>query len=177
VGVVSNSSDSSRIRRRSASPSKILPSLPHHHCLADSRLRVEQMYCVRHFLPLYDTPTLRGLTHSLFLSSSASPYFVFCLAIAFALLHRPWYQSSTASINPECTNSGRSIYCSVIIITLFSTSCYWSDRCLFDLNGGNIFTPRPPQDPRTVGVGVGWLRTLMGNRTWKFPCVGVRVVA
>jgi hypothetical protein len=51
------------------------------------------MYCLRHFLPMYFPSFSRGrLTRGrLFLSSSASPYFVLLLAISFAFAHRPWY--------------------------------------------------------------------------------------
>lgn len=139
------------------------------------------MYCLRHFLPMYSSltplPFLYELTNcdSLFLSSSVSPYFVLLLAISFAFAHRPWYDFFLCAL--ASLISTFSIYCSVILITLFSTSCYWSERCLLDLNNGNIFTARPPPDPRSLGVGIGWLRALMGNRTWRFPCVGVKVVA
>jgi len=49
------------------------------------------MYCLRHFLPLFLDYRDSSLISSLFLSSSASPYFVLLLAVSLVLLHRPWY--------------------------------------------------------------------------------------
>ena len=46
-----------------------------------------------------------------------------------------------------------------------------------DFNNGQIFSAKAPADGRSMGVGLGWLRAMMGNKTWKVPCVGVRVVA
>ena len=33
------------------------------------------------------------------------------------------------------------VYCSILLLILFASSCYWSDRCFFDLNS-NWFEPR-----------------------------------
>ena len=65
-------------------------------------IALHTMYCLRHFLPMYSNPpqTLSVKcpnTSSLFLSSSASPYFVLLLAISFAFAHRPWYHQSIFS--------------------------------------------------------------------------------
>ena len=34
------------------------------------------------------------------------------------------------------------VYCSILLLVLFVSSCYWSDQCFFDLSA-NWFEPRP----------------------------------
>ncbi|PWW72631.1 hypothetical protein C7212DRAFT_359906 [Tuber magnatum] len=70
------------------------------------------MFCLRSWLPL------------LFIPTSASPAFIVLFLICTYLFHRP------------C------VYCSLIMLTLFSSSCYWSDRCFLDSNDGHWFEPR-----------------------------------
>lgn len=141
------------------------------------------MYCLRHFLPMY-TRSLPFMGVDWFMIDyfyrhlrlrilSCFSWYLLHLRIARGNhAHAPSFDICCGLNNVDC-----SIYCSVILITLFSTSCYWSDRCLLDLNNGNIFTARVPADNRSMGMGTGWLRGLMGNKTWRLPCVGVRVVA
>lgn len=116
------------------------------------------------------------------------------------------------------------IYCTVLLIILFATSCHWSDKCFFDLSA-NWFelrqyssplpNPIPPSNRGTdksednkqdasfllnafnetastlagvawkaagrrlqtrtewTGIGFGWLRSLLGVREWRVPCVNV----
>lgn len=54
---------------------------------------------------------------------NASPIFIVTFFILTYLLNRP------------C------VYCSILLVILFSSSCYWSDQCFFDLNS-NWFEPR-----------------------------------
>ncbi|EHK48843.1 hypothetical protein TRIATDRAFT_298151 [Trichoderma atroviride IMI 206040] len=70
------------------------------------------MFCLRSWLPL------------LFIPTNASPAFILLFFICTYFLNRP------------C------VYCSVLLLILFLTSCNWSDRCFFDL-GSNWFQPRP----------------------------------
>ncbi|KAJ2902145.1 bladder cancer-related bc10 [Zalerion maritima] len=71
------------------------------------------MFCLRSWLPL------------LFIPTNASPAFILLFFICTYFLNRP------------C------VYCSFLLIILFISSCYWSERCFFDLNS-NWFQPRPP---------------------------------
>lgn len=97
-----------------------------------------------------------------------------------------------------------SVYCSLIMLTLFSSSCYWSDRCFLDSNNGHWFEPRFLSSAAgTVfnaaagavgagggaaiqagvggaaqvwtGIGLDWLRTAVGRREWRLPCVDVNI--
>ncbi|KAG5991774.1 hypothetical protein E4U43_003937 [Claviceps pusilla] len=70
------------------------------------------MFCLRSWLPL------------LFIPTNASPAFIFLFFICTYFLNRP------------C------VYCSILLLILFFTSCNWSDRCFFDIHS-NWFLPRP----------------------------------
>jgi hypothetical protein len=60
----------------------------------------------------------------LFIPTNASPAFIFLFFICTYFLNRP------------C------VYCSILLLILFITSCNWSDRCFFDFSS-NWFQPRP----------------------------------
>lgn len=34
---------------------------------------------------------------------------------------------------------------------------------------------RLPERPEWTGIGVGWLRSLLGRREWTLPCVDVKI--
>ncbi|KAI8724470.1 hypothetical protein NCS52_00016200 [Fusarium sp. LHS14.1] len=143
------------------------------------------MFCLRSWLPL------------LFIPTNASPAFIFLFFICTYFLNRP------------C------VYCSILLLILFLTSCNWSDRCFFDF-GSNWFLPRPgtpthiPEvdDAATVdfnstvfdmvnttasaiakaasedlaarraewtGLGIEWLRNLLGKREWRIDCMDIYV--
>ncbi|KAH7213666.1 bladder cancer-related protein BC10-domain-containing protein [Fusarium oxysporum] len=139
------------------------------------------MFCLRSWLPL------------LFIPTNASPAFIFLFFICTYFLNRP------------C------VYCSILLLILFLTSCNWSDRCFFDL-GSNWFLPRPTVPSEDVaftspsgdlafnstvldmanttvaaiiksasddlavrraewsGLGIEWLRNLLGKREWRIDC-------
>ncbi|KAI1813806.1 bladder cancer-related protein BC10-domain-containing protein [Poronia punctata] len=59
----------------------------------------------------------------LFIPANASPAFIFLFFVCTYALNRP------------C------VYCSILLLILFATSCYWSDRCFFEF-GSNWFAPR-----------------------------------
>ncbi|KAL7275187.1 hypothetical protein RUND412_001886 [Rhizina undulata] len=83
------------------------------------------------------------------------------------------------------------------MLTLFSSSCYWSDRCFLDSNNGHWFEPRilstaagtafdalaagnagaaaGIEGVNWTGIGLDWLRTAIGRREWRLPCVDVNV--
>ncbi|RPB26307.1 hypothetical protein L211DRAFT_835666 [Terfezia boudieri ATCC MYA-4762] len=131
------------------------------------------MFCLRSWLPL------------LFIPTSASPAFIVMFLISTYFFHRP------------C------VYCSLLMLTLFTSSCYWSDRCFLDSNNGHWFEPRilttataafntaagsisshagdsalgNATDTMGVwtGIGLDWLRSLVGRREWRLPCVDVNV--
>ncbi|KAH7153298.1 bladder cancer-related protein BC10-domain-containing protein [Dactylonectria macrodidyma] len=144
------------------------------------------MFCLRSWLPL------------LFIPTNASPAFIFLFFVCTYFLNRP------------C------VYCSILLLILFLTSCNWSDRCFFDF-GSNWFLPRPdpsrslPTDvlPDSVdlfnasvveminstataitnaaldaaaarkaewtGLGVEWLRSLLGKREWRIDCMDIYI--
>ncbi|KAK4183059.1 bladder cancer-related protein BC10-domain-containing protein [Podospora australis] len=154
------------------------------------------MFCLRSWLPL------------LFIPTNASPAFIFLFFVCTYFLNRP------------C------IYCSILLIVLFLTSCNWSDRCFFDF-GSNWFQPRLAESYVYVpgwkgegtanltagtaviedgsattsamvvemlnttagalataatqklsqtrvewtGIGLEWLRGLLGKREWRIDCL------
>ncbi|PTB63694.1 hypothetical protein BBK36DRAFT_67448 [Trichoderma citrinoviride] len=162
------------------------------------------MFCLRSWLPL------------LFIPTNASPAFIFLFFICTYFLNRP------------C------VYCSVLLVILFLTSCNWSDRCCFDLSS-NWFLPRPPTTTTSTtttipsssssssssssvashlpfdhdhafndtvvdmlnttakaaaraaaeeiavlrnewtGLGVEWLRNLLGKREWRIDCMDIYI--
>ncbi|KZF20648.1 hypothetical protein L228DRAFT_176229 [Xylona heveae TC161] len=153
------------------------------------------MFCLRSWLPV------------LFIPTNASPAFIFMFFVSTYFLNRP------------C------VYCSLLLLMLFVSSCYWSDHCFLDLRS-NWFEPRhfssplPASmpmfandslnasnmtmsqasflaqainetassltgaavegvkkrvelDPQWTGLGVEWMRRLLGRREWNIPCVDV----
>ncbi|KAL6920477.1 hypothetical protein ACHAPO_007190 [Fusarium lateritium] len=142
------------------------------------------MFCLRSWLPL------------LFIPTNASPAFIFLFFICTYFLNRP------------C------VYCSILLLILFLTSCNWSDRCFFDFSS-NWFLPRPvttaqiPSDEiaeatfnstafemvnTTIaaivksasedlearraewsGLGIEWLRNLLGKREWRIDCMDIYI--
>ncbi|KAF3402149.1 hypothetical protein DPV78_004061 [Talaromyces pinophilus] len=180
------------------------------------------MFCLRSWLPL------------LFIPTNASPLFILSFVVLTYILHRP------------C------IYCSALLLILFTSSCQWSDRCFVDLrgdwfaprfspssfvssgngsaiiNGGNttmvdsttaaarfgndsfasfvrdslnstatavagaaieefkrrtsvilangtVAGRQPQQQEEWTGIGLEWLRSLLGRREWTIPCIDVKV--
>ncbi|RGP70068.1 bladder cancer-related bc10 [Fusarium longipes] len=142
------------------------------------------MFCLRSWLPL------------LFIPTNASPAFIFLFFICTYFLNRP------------C------VYCSILLLILFLTSCNWSDRCFFDFSS-NWFLPRPgtpsqlPADDvaeatfnstalemvnttlaaivksasddiearraEWSGLGIEWLRNLLGKREWRIDCMDIYI--
>lgn len=134
----------------------------------------------------------------LFIPTNASPAFIFLFFICTYFLNRP------------C------VYCSILLLILFLTSCNWSDRCFFDL-GSNWFLPRPTVPSEDVaftspsgdlafnstvldmanttvaaiiksasddlavrraewsGLGIEWLRNLLGKREWRIDCMDIYI--
>lgn len=119
------------------------------------------------------------------------------------------------------------IYCSVLLLILFISSCYWSDHCFFDIHS-NWFEPRHLSSPlpnplpaplhptrysgnstseqasfiatvvndtaavlagaaieelkrrmdvrpEWTGIGVEWIRSWLGAREWRLPCLDVYI--
>ncbi|KAK7421572.1 hypothetical protein QQZ08_009917 [Neonectria magnoliae] len=145
------------------------------------------MFCLRSWLPL------------LFIPTNASPAFIFLFFVCTYFLNRP------------C------VYCSILLLILFLTSCNWSDRCFFDF-GSNWFLPRANSSSRSLptdvlpdsadlfnasvveminstatavtnaaldaaaarraewtGLGVEWLRSLLGKREWRIDCMDIYI--
>lgn len=138
----------------------------------------------------------------LFIPTNASPSFIFLFFVCTYFLNRP------------C------LYCSVLLLILFLTSCNWSDRCFFDF-GSNWFQPRtgtsfshaPGASHTTTsaemetasavmmdmvnttagalataaaekvsqtrvewtGLGLEWLRGLLGKREWRVDCLDLYI--
>ncbi|KFH48499.1 hypothetical protein ACRE_006950 [Hapsidospora chrysogenum ATCC 11550] len=130
------------------------------------------MFCLRSWLPL------------LFIPTNASPAFIFLFFVCTYFLNRP------------C------VYCSLLLLVLFFTSCNWSDRCFFDFGSADWFASRHPitadsitpalgDEPSTAvgtglglggtmggewtGIGVEWLRSLLGRREWMVDCMNVKI--
>ncbi|KAK3988953.1 bladder cancer-related protein BC10-domain-containing protein [Cladorrhinum sp. PSN332] len=155
------------------------------------------MFCLRSWLPL------------LFIPTNASPAFIFLFFLCTYFLNRP------------C------VYCSVLLLVLFVTSCNWSDRCFFDFGsnwfqsqpaGSYVFLPTTPtlkgeanitatDDANAsatavmiemlnttagalataatdkiaqtrvewTGLGLEWLRTLLGKREWRIDCLDLYI--
>ncbi|POR33917.1 Uncharacterized protein TPAR_05875 [Tolypocladium paradoxum] len=144
------------------------------------------MFCLRSWLPL------------LFIPTNASPAFIFLFFVCTYFLNRP------------C------VYCSILLLILFLTSCNWSDHCFFDFRS-NWFLPRPgcssinatttsldndsvfnatvvemanstakalagaaadeiaARRAEWTGLGVEWLRSLLGRREWRIECMDIYV--
>lgn len=164
------------------------------------------MFCLRSWIPL------------LFIPANASPAFIFLFFVCTYFLNRP------------C------VYCSVLLLILFVTSCYWSDRCFFEFSS-NWFAPRitsaafetwidshypanatvanstavmvTTADPsghsifnsttmetlnttasalagiaadeilrkraEWTGLGIEWLRSLLGKREWRIECMDLNI--
>jgi len=155
------------------------------------------MFCLRSWLPV------------LFIPTNASPAFIFMFFVSTYFLNRP------------C------VYCSLLLLILFISSCYWSDHCFFDIHS-NWFEPRHLSSPlpnplplattnygampnatmeqasflattinntaaalagaaveevqrrvdirsEWTGIGVEWIRSLLGKREWRVPCVDVLI--
>jgi hypothetical protein len=142
---------------------------------------------------------LRSWLPLLFIPTNASPAFIFLFFVCTYFLNRP------------C------VYCSVLLLILFVTSCYWSDQCFFDFSS-NWFAPRPstPYYPTNssiaepivetfnatavemfnttagalagaaadelarkkaewTGLGIEWLRSLLGRREWRIECMDLYI--
>ena len=148
---------------------------------------------------LFSSPSWLPL---LFIPTNASPAFIFLFFVCTYFLNRP------------C------VYCSVLLLILFATSCYWSDQCFFDFSS-NWFEPRPQSTTPTcpaanasipeevvsgfnatalemfnttasalvgavaedlarrkaewTGIGVEWLRSLLGRREWRIECMDLYI--
>ncbi|KAI1341890.1 bladder cancer-related protein BC10-domain-containing protein [Xylariaceae sp. FL0016] len=160
------------------------------------------MFCLRSINPFSWLPLL-------FIPTNASPAFIFLFFVCTYFLNRP------------C------VYCSVLLVILFVTSCYWSDRCFFDFSS-NWFAPRPStsslspscpsnstaamtgpsygydsaeynstaiemlnttasalagaaaeeitrQKAEWTGLGIEWLRSLLGKREWRIECMDLYI--
>lgn len=141
----------------------------------------------------------------LFIPTNASPIFIFLFFICTYFLNRP------------C------VYCTILLVILFASSCHWADHCFFDFSS-NWFEPRqhtPAISAEIInssamsnqtleqasiylgalnntavalagtaleeakrqlatrtewtGIGVEWLRSLLGRREWRLPCVDVYI--
>lgn len=119
------------------------------------------------------------------------------------------------------------VYCSVLLLILFISSCYWSDHCFFDIHS-NWFEPRHLSSPlpnplsqsqeysvrhggynsgevsflasainqtasalagaaveelkrrieitpEWTGIGLEWVRSWLGAREWRLPCLDVYI--
>ncbi|PHH71401.1 hypothetical protein CDD80_5305 [Ophiocordyceps camponoti-rufipedis] len=136
------------------------------------------MFCLRSWLPL------------LFIPTNASPAFIFLFFVCTYFLNRP------------C------VYCSILLLILFLTSCNWSDHCFFDFRS-NWFLPRPDaatsdgsvfnatvvemlnstakavasaaaddiasRRAEWTGLGMEWLRSLLGRREWRVECMDIYI--
>lgn len=87
------------------------------------------MFCLRRSVELPPRPKYFADESSwlplLFIPTNASPAFILAFFICTYFLNRP------------C------VYCSLLLLILFFTSCNWSDNCFLDTNTSTWFDPRP----------------------------------
>ncbi|KAJ9429602.1 bladder cancer-related protein BC10-domain-containing protein [Fusarium oxysporum] len=129
------------------------------------------MFCLRSWLPL------------LFIPTNASPAFIFLFFICTYFLNRP------------C------VYCSILLLILFLTSCNWSDRLpsedvAFTSPSGDLAFNSTVLDMANTtvaaiiksasddlavrraewsGLGIEWLRNLLGKREWRIDCMDIYI--
>lgn len=167
------------------------------------------------------------------IAASYIPLLLLPLPLSLSPVHMTIFLLLTYFLNRPC------IYCSLLLVILFASSCHWSGRCFVDFtnspgeNGGpdsyaSWFWPRiysqmikhdgPPERsnttmfdflgeitnntvavlasaaldgtkqklvkstasaqtvmPYSVGIGMQWLRRLLGRHEWTLPCVGVNI--
>jgi hypothetical protein len=165
--------------------------------------------------------------------SSYIPLLLLPLPLSLSPIHLTIFLLLTYFLNRPC------IYCSLLLVILFASSCHWSGRCFVDFShsprdqGGlesyaGWFWPRiysqtiqhdgAPERanatmvgflseitnstiaalanaaidgtrrklitsttnverlmPYSAGIGIQWLRRLLGRHEWTLPCVGVNV--
>lgn len=73
---------------------------------------------------------------------------------------------------------GNSIYCSLILITLFSTACYWRDSCFLDFSDRRLFQPRFLSTQSTNALGFSRflkLREILKRKEWHQSLLGVTI--
>ena len=201
----------------------------HHSDPLRTRRFVAMMYCLRRYLCLrvvhYDGFRLTV--------SSYIPLLLLPLPLSLSPIHLTIFLLLTYLLNRPC------IYCSLLLVILFASSCHWSGRCFVDFSlsaaeeGGlgsymGWFWPRiyshtvkhdgPTQRanatmidflgevtnstvaalanaaidgtkrkfvtstagvesvlPYSAGIGIHWLRRLLGRHEWTLPCVGVNI--
>jgi len=168
------------------------------------------MYCLRSYIPLLLLP----------------------LPLSLSPIHLTIFLLLTYFLNRPC------VYCSLLLVILFASSCHWSGRCFVDFNlsstdeGGlgsyagwfwpRIYSRTFKHDgasghdnatiaeffgevtnstiaalanavidgtkrkvvtsmsmdrvmPYSTGIGIQWLRRLLGRHEWTLPCVGVNI--
>jgi Bladder cancer-related protein BC10 len=165
--------------------------------------------------------------------SSYIPLLLLPLPLSLSPIHLTIFLFLTYFLNRPC------IYCSLLLVILFASSCHWSGRCFVDFShspaeeGGLVsyaswFWPRiysqtikhdnlPNRGnatmigflgeitnstiaalanaaidgtkekfirstasverimPYSAGIGIQWLRRLLGRHEWTLPCVGVNI--
>jgi hypothetical protein len=187
------------------------------------------MYCLRRYV------NLAIIRHdgSLLNVASYLPLLLLPLPLSLSPIHLTIFLLLTYFLNRPC------IYCSLLLVILFASSCHWSGRCFVDLGhsppeeGGlgsyaSWFWPRiysqtikhdglPERGnatmlgflgeitnstiaalanaaidgtkqkfvrsttsvervvPYSAGIGIQWLRRLLGRHEWTLPCVGVNI--
>lgn len=117
------------------------------------------MYCLRWFIPLLLLPY-----------PSAPSLFVFLFLVSYFLHQRPWYVCSLSRML-----SNFSVYCSVLLIALFSSTCYWGANettiCEEPSNSSissNITSPIPSSTPLLNPV----LNMLIGSGKYSYQYPG-----
>lgn len=187
------------------------------------------MYCLRRSVNLTFVP-IKDYRLIVF---SYIPLLLLPLPLSLSPIHLTIFLLLTYFLNRPC------IYCSLLLVILFASSCHWSGRCFVDfshtpakegIQGSYVgwFWPRiysqpirhsgspEPSNatmvsflgeianntiaalanaaidgtkqklvrsnasverivPYSAGIGIQWLRRLLGRHEWTLPCVGVNI--
>jgi len=154
------------------------------------------------------------------------PLLLLPLPLSLSPIHLTIFLLLTYFLNRPC------IYCSLLLVILFASSCHWSGRCFVDFShspadeGGlrscagwfwpRIYSQGPDRAnatmadfvseitnstiaalanaaidgtkrkfvtstsgervmPYSAGIGIQWLRRLLGRHEWTLPCVGINI--
>uniref|UniRef100_A0A8H7NE47 Uncharacterized protein n=1 Tax=Bionectria ochroleuca TaxID=29856 RepID=A0A8H7NE47_BIOOC len=106
------------------------------------------MFCLRSWLPL------------LFIPTNASPSFIFLFFVCTYFLNKPsdWFRP-----RPETTPDDGSL----VIVEMFNTTV----KALAGVAADELRAKRA----EWTGLGMEWLRSLLGRREWAIDCMDIKI--
>jgi phosphoribosyl-AMP cyclohydrolase len=90
------------------------------------------------------------------------PLLLLPLPLSLSPVHLILLLSLTYLLNRPC------IYCSLLLIILFASSCYWSDRCLIDNDCASVTAWFVPRIYTTINGGNLWTKGNDSTNTTSF---------